>query len=88
MVNSSCVLCYSCIIGSLVNFAGEIFGGIHVESDSNDAEVLMQTLAQCCVCDSYKNAIICCCERNGQTSVVDVLSTIKGPWALIYWQVI
>lgn len=64
-------------------FTGEIFGGIHVGSHSNDGEVLMHTLAQFCSCNSHKG-----CQEKERSSVVDVLSSIKGPWALIYWQVI
>lgn len=36
----------------------------------------METLGKCCSCSG-----------KGQNSVTDVLSTIKGPWAIIYWQV-
>lgn len=68
---------------NILVYNGEIFGGIHVGSHSNDAEVLMHTFAQCCSCNSHKG-----CEEKERSSVVDVLSSIKGPWALIYWQVI
>ncbi|KAL5761619.1 hypothetical protein ACOSP7_017883 [Xanthoceras sorbifolium] len=71
---------------NILVYNGEIFGGIHVGSDDNDAEVLMHALAQCCSCNSYRNGIVCRCKANRQTSIVDVLSTVKGPWALIYWQ--
>ncbi|KAM7252232.1 hypothetical protein ACFE04_024115 [Oxalis oulophora] len=74
--------------GNLFVYNGEIFGGgISVHSDSNDTEVLMQTLANCCSCNSHHHTQICN-NDNGKTqkSVVDVLSIIKGPWALIYWQ--
>ncbi|KAJ0038562.1 hypothetical protein Pint_23505 [Pistacia integerrima] len=72
---------------NILVYNGEIFGGIHVESDSNDAEVLMRTLGQCCSCNSNREAT-CLCKGSGRCSVMDVLSAIKGPWALIYWQVI
>ncbi|KAK2636042.1 hypothetical protein Ddye_030834 [Dipteronia dyeriana] len=71
---------------NILVYNGEIFGGIHVGSEDNDARILMHTLAQCCSCNSYCNGIACHCKGNGQSSIVDVLSTIKGPWALIYWQ--
>ncbi|KAJ0096147.1 hypothetical protein Patl1_16689 [Pistacia atlantica] len=70
---------------NILVYNGEIFGGIHVESDSNDAEVLMRTLEQCCSCNSNREAT-CLCKGSGRCSVVDVLSAVKGPWALIYWQ--
>lgn len=64
---------------------GEIFGGIHVGSYSNDGEVLMDLLGNCCACDSHENGRAC--EEKDKCSVSDVLSTIKGPWAIIFWQV-
>lgn len=69
-------------------FKGEIFGGINVESDSNDGEILMRTLGSCCSCSSREHASACSSNGKGRTSVLDVLSTIKGPWAVIYWQVV
>lgn len=66
---------------NILVYNGEIFDGIHVGSHGNDGEVLMHTLAQCCSCKSHNG-----CEEKGRSSVVDVLSSIKGPWALIYWQ--
>lgn len=71
-----------------VNLKGEIFGGIDVGCDENDAQVLMLALAQCCSCNSFNNGVACHCKEKGIGSVVDVLSEIRGPWALIYWQVI
>ncbi|KAL6983325.1 hypothetical protein U1Q18_016713, partial [Sarracenia purpurea var. burkii] len=65
---------------------GEIFGGIHVSSDSNDAEVLMESLGKCCSCGSHEHIGVCNRSRKEQNSVPDLLSTIKGPWTLIYWQ--
>ncbi|CAN1838790.1 Asparagine synthetase domain-containing protein 1 [Linum perenne] len=56
-------------------FNGEIFGGVRVGKDDNDSEVLMQTLEKCCSSSG-----------EGKSSVLEVLSLIKGPWAIIYWQ--
>jgi len=53
-----------------------------MSSDSNDAEVLMQSFADCCPCHSHGTESSC-----GGKPVPVVLSSIKGPWALIYWQV-
>lgn len=68
----------------LLCFLGEIFGGFHLESDCNDTEFLMRTLGECCSCASCSAGL---CVECGKSSVVGVLSTIKGPWAIIYWQV-
>ncbi|MBA0689185.1 hypothetical protein Goari_006923 [Gossypium aridum] len=64
----------------------EIFGGIEVGIDKNDTESLMQSLGNCCSCRSQEHGTTC--DFNGQAkgSIVDVLSVIKGPWAIIYWQ--
>jgi len=69
---------------------GEIFGGIHVGGDWNDGLALLGALEKCCSCewhglDSLERG--CYCSANGQKSVPEILSTIRGPWALIYWQV-
>jgi hypothetical protein len=65
-----------------IYFEGEIFGGIYVSGDSNDTEILMQALGKCCFCKRT-----CSCDEKGQNSVPDLLSKIKGPWSVIYWQV-
>lgn len=72
---------------SLLHFIGEIFGGVHVSSDSNDAEIIMQYLGKCCPCTSHEHIKECSSSGEGLNSVPELLSTIKGPWALIYWQV-
>nr|KJB50534.1 hypothetical protein B456_008G176600 [Gossypium raimondii] len=67
-------------------YNGEIFGGIEVGIHKNDTESLMQSLGNCCSCRSQEHRTTC--DFNGQAkgSIVDVLSVIKGPWAIIYWQ--
>ncbi|GLU09562.1 hypothetical protein SLE2022_264150 [Rubroshorea leprosula] len=70
--------------GNIFVYNGEIFGGIHVGSDSNDGEVLMELLGNCCACHSHENGRAC--EEKDKCSVPDLLSTIKGPWAIIFWQ--
>ncbi|XP_078177669.1 asparagine synthase family protein isoform X3 [Carex rostrata] len=62
--------------GNILIFNGEIFGGIEVPHEKNDAESLLYELESCCLGN----------EKRGK-SVPDVLSSIRGPWALIYWQV-
>ncbi|XP_055809901.1 uncharacterized protein LOC129880081 isoform X2 [Solanum dulcamara] len=73
------------ISGNILVYNGEIFGGIQMSSDSNDTEIFMQHLGLCCshVSSPY-NKIHTSGER--QSSVPELLSRIKGPWALIYWQ--
>ncbi|RYR17810.1 hypothetical protein Ahy_B03g062488 isoform A [Arachis hypogaea] len=70
--------------GNVLVYNGEIFGGLDIASDCNDAEFLLQTLGRCCSCGYCATAQ---CARSGKSTVPDVLSTIKGPWAIIYWQV-
>lgn len=71
--------------GNILVYNGEIFGGIQMSSDSNDTEILMQHLGLCCShVSSPHNKTHTSGER--QSSVPELLSRIKGPWALIYWQ--
>ncbi|KAK1268712.1 hypothetical protein QJS04_geneDACA006935 [Acorus gramineus] len=65
---------------------GEIFGGIDVSSDKNDGEILMHELGGCCSCSSDGHSTSCSNIGKGEKSVPEILSMIKGPWALIYWQ--
>lgn len=57
-----------------------------MSSDSNDTEILMQHLGLCCshISSPYNKIHT---SGDGQSSVPELLSRIKGPWALIYWQV-
>ncbi|KAL8106089.1 hypothetical protein AgCh_029771 [Apium graveolens] len=72
--------------GNVLVYNGEIFGGVQVSRDSNDAEVLMESLGKCSSCKSHNHAKECSCNGEGLNSVPELLSAIKGPWALIYWQ--
>ncbi|CAI0463164.1 unnamed protein product [Linum tenue] len=72
--------------GNVLVFNGEIFGGIEVAHDDNDSEVLLQTLVNCCSCHSNGHLNECSASGEDQNSVLEVLSLIKGPWAIIYWQ--
>ncbi|KAH6797829.1 Asparagine synthase family protein [Perilla frutescens var. hirtella] len=72
--------------GNVLVYNGEIFGGIHFRNDSNDTEILMQSLGQCCSCISHENAGSFACSEGKKVSVPELLSKIRGPWALIYWQ--
>ncbi|KAK1293009.1 hypothetical protein QJS10_CPB17g00740 [Acorus calamus] len=68
--------------GGKDSVSDEIFGGIDVSSDKNDGEILMHELGGCCSCSTTS----CSNIGEGEKSVPDILSMIKGPWALIYWQ--
>ncbi|KAL7260767.1 hypothetical protein ACSBR1_006435 [Camellia fascicularis] len=72
--------------GNILVYNGEIFGGIYLSSDSNDGEILMESLGKCCSCSSHGQMEACHGSEKGQNSVPNLLSTINGPWALIYWQ--
>ncbi|CAL5419617.1 unnamed protein product [Camellia sinensis] len=65
----------------------EIFEGIYLNSDSNDGEILMESLGKCCSCSSHGQMKACHGSEQGQNSVPNLFSTINGPWALIYWHV-
>eukprot|EP00250_Pteridium_aquilinum_P006327 c16269_g1_i1 orf=528-2459(-) len=75
-------------------YNGEIFDGLAVKSDENDAEVLLDSLLECCSCPCHTECVStesCTCidseqGTNTHTSVPRLLSTIKGPWALVFWQ--
>ncbi|GAB2280182.1 hypothetical protein Dimus_014820 [Dionaea muscipula] len=67
--------------GNLLVYNGEIFGGIEISSNSNDAEILMESLGNCCGCYSHWDTSIC-----GGQQMLELLSSLKGPWAMIYWQ--
>lgn len=54
--------------GSLLAFNGQLFGGIDVKPDENDARRLLQEL-----------------ERTESDQVPQVLSRLRGPWSLVYW---
>ncbi|KAK9676036.1 hypothetical protein RND81_11G049600 [Saponaria officinalis] len=67
--------------GNVLVYNGEIFDGIHMSSDNNDTEVLLQHLVNCCLCQSHDNVSSC----HGEP-IPSLLSSIKGPWSVIYWQ--
>ncbi|KAK9090903.1 hypothetical protein Sjap_024080 [Stephania japonica] len=46
----------------------------------------MQALDESCSCSGHGDEAARFCHDNGKTSVTELLSTIRGPWALIYWQ--
>ncbi|KAG6657933.1 hypothetical protein CIPAW_04G124200 [Carya illinoinensis] len=67
--------------------SGEIFKGIYININSgNDTEILLQALGKCCSSNSHLWTITDSCDEKGQRKITGVLSAIKGPWAVIYWQ--
>uniref|UniRef100_A0A0E0FDE2 Asparagine synthetase domain-containing protein n=1 Tax=Oryza meridionalis TaxID=40149 RepID=A0A0E0FDE2_9ORYZ len=74
--------------GSVLVYNGEIYGGVHVADDQNDTQSLLSSLESSCSCECHalvRDEACPCCGSVGK-SVPQILSTIKGPWALIYWQ--
>jgi asparagine synthetase B (glutamine-hydrolysing) len=57
--------------GGLLLFNGEIFGGLPVAPGANDAAALLAALAACAA---------------DAAAIVGVLSLLRGPWALVYWE--
>ncbi|XP_062203448.1 uncharacterized protein LOC133905704 [Phragmites australis] len=74
--------------GSVLVYNGEIYGGLQVADDENDTRSLFSSLEFCCSCDCHalnRDKTCSCCGNVGK-SVPQILSTIEGPWALVYWQ--
>ncbi|XP_078436078.1 asparagine synthase family protein [Wolffia australiana] len=65
--------------GNILVYNGEVFGGIHVDRHKNDGEALLDALKDCEEKIGHH-------VEDGMASIPDTLSSIKGPWALIYWQ--
>lgn len=72
--------------GNLLVYNGEIFGGINVPNDSNDLEVLLHKLERCCSSDCLDFHMNGICNSEPGKSIPDIFSSVKGPWAFIYWQ--
>lgn len=56
--------------GNLLLWNGEVFGGLTVEPEENDTKVILDQLSSC----------------RSPSDVSSVLSQVKGPWAIIYYQ--
>ena len=59
----------------LARGSGEVFGGLAVEEGQNDGAALLSALAAESPADGTLDG-----------RVVTVLSMLRGPWALVYWQ--
>ncbi|KAL6294857.1 hypothetical protein ACE6H2_002999 [Prunus campanulata] len=70
---------------NILVYNGEIFGGIDIGGEENDSEVLLRLLGECRSCSPYLHKTNNF-DGMGEGSVPDILSRIKGPWAIIYWQ--
>uniref|UniRef100_A0A146YPA1 Asparagine synthetase domain-containing protein 1 n=1 Tax=Fundulus heteroclitus TaxID=8078 RepID=A0A146YPA1_FUNHE len=56
--------------GNVLLWNGEVFGGVAVDPEENDAAVLSRKLESC----------------RGAAEVLAVLAAVRGPWALVYHQ--
>ncbi|XP_068602442.1 asparagine synthetase domain-containing protein 1 [Brachionichthys hirsutus] len=56
--------------GNVLEWNGEIFGGLPVAPEENDAAVLSRRLS----------------SRGGPSEILSVLSAVRGPWAFVYYQ--
>ncbi|XP_035988526.1 asparagine synthetase domain-containing protein 1 isoform X2 [Fundulus heteroclitus] len=56
--------------GNVLMWNGEVFGGVAVDPEENDAAVLSQNLESC----------------RSAAEVLAVLAAVRGPWALVYHQ--
>lgn len=75
------------------NGTGEIFGGLPVPRGSNDTELLFAALKSCCSCACHGSSVTALCSCTAQDllnvhkTVPSILSSLRGPWALVFWQV-
>jgi asparagine synthetase B (glutamine-hydrolysing) len=58
--------------GNLLCFNGEIFNGLSIGLEDNDALVLSERLSGC----------------ETDVEILSVFESIKGPYAFVYWQVV
>ncbi|XP_060733076.1 asparagine synthetase domain-containing protein 1 [Tachysurus vachellii] len=56
--------------GNLLLWNGEVFGGLVVEPEENDTQIILDRLSAC----------------KSPSDVLSVLCQVKGPWAIIYYQ--
>lgn len=56
--------------GNVLEWNGEIFGGLPVRPEENDTAVVSQRLSSC----------------NSPSEILSVLSAIQGPWGFVYYQ--
>lgn len=75
--------------GNVLVYNGEVFGGLGVQPGENDTVVLMAALGACCACACHATPIdnLCACyTQEVHKTVQEILSALRGPWALVYWQ--
>lgn len=56
--------------GNVLEWNGEIFGGLPVKQEENDTTVVSQRLSTC----------------SSPSEILSVLSSIRGPWGFVYYQ--
>lgn len=77
--------------GNVLCFNGEVFGGLHVPPAANDAACLLDALARLLADADAAGAQHAEQQQQQQQggerdSVPALLSRLRGPWALLYWQ--
>ncbi|KAG6551461.1 hypothetical protein Mapa_006884 [Marchantia paleacea] len=84
-------------VGNVLVYNGEVFDGLKVRPSENDTEVIMQALCDCCSCACHSHSqrhqhqlTECACSDSGRPhqTVPRLLSQLRGPWALIFWQAV
>jgi asparagine synthetase B (glutamine-hydrolysing) len=68
--------------GNTLCFNGEVFSGLDIPQGGNDGKALLAALQQAPV----QSASSAAAGGSVCEGVVGVLSKLRGPWALIYWQ--
>lgn len=56
--------------GNVFLWNGEVFGGIPIEAEENDTQVIFRQLCSC----------------SSESAILSVLSSIHGPWSFIFYQ--
>lgn len=79
------------INGNVLCFNGEVFSGLNIPEGGNDGKALLAALQQASSCDAAAAQSSSDDSRGDSGSsaaagVVEVLSKLRGPWSLIYWQ--
>lgn len=62
---------------------GEIFGGLDIPPGQNDGSLLLEALSTASTAADDTNSEG---EEEEESPVIEVLSRIRGPWAVVFWQ--
>lgn len=72
------------LVTKLLSTAGEIYDGLPVKAQENDGVALLIALRKSC---SFSAEVRRKAVASSDTHIIRLLSSLRGPWALIYWQV-